>query len=170
MGRAQFRHTPGQTSCANVSRGAGGRRCRRVRRRQQQSTGRRSGCGPGRGRTGSLVEVDDSNRFLLAERKIRAGVHGTDLIERIEVIRNNTEVCTYRGDGEDVEFEWVDQQDLTRIALQRTVRGRSQTCYYYLRITQADGQIAWTSPIWFTLRQVSLDSSVFSVLPRVDIA
>ena len=102
--------------------------------------------------TGSLVEIDSSNRHLLAERKIRAVVHGTALIDRIEVIRNNTEVCTYRGDGEDVEFEWIDKQDLSRIALQRTVRGKAQTCYYYLRITQADGDIAWTSPIWFVLR------------------
>lgn len=101
---------------------------------------------------GSLVEVEGSNNHLLEERKIRAVVHGTALIDRIEVIRNNTEVCTYRGDGEDVEFEWLDQQDLSRIALQRTVRGRAQTCYYYLRITQADAEVAWTSPIWFVLR------------------
>ena len=88
----------------------------------------------------------------MAERTIRAEVHGTALVDRIEVIRNNIEVCTYRGDGEDVEFEWVDQQELSRIALQRTVRGRQRTCYYYLRITQADGDIAWTSPIWFIVR------------------
>lgn len=24
------------------------------------------------------------------------------------------------------------------------------TCYYYVRVTQADGNIAWTSPIWYT--------------------
>jgi len=101
---------------------------------------------------GSIVEADGEHRSLVAERTISATVHGTAHIERIEVIRNNTEVCTYRGDGEDVEFEWVDQQDLSRIALQRTVRGRQQTCYYYLRITQADGDIAWTSPIWFVMR------------------
>ena len=82
----------------------------------------------------------------------------------IEVIRNNTEVCTYRGDGEDVEFEWVDQQELSRIALQRTIRGRQQTCCYYLRITQADGDIAWTSPIWFVDQQISPDSSVISAI------
>jgi hypothetical protein len=101
---------------------------------------------------GSLIEVEGSNRELLAERKIQAVVHGTAMVDRIEVLRNNTEVCTYRGDGEDVEFEWVDQQELGRIALQRSVRGRQQTCYYYLRITQADGEIAWTSPIWFVVR------------------
>jgi hypothetical protein len=101
---------------------------------------------------GSMVEVESSDREILAERKIRATVQGTSLIERIEVIRNNTEVCTYRGESSDVAFEWNDQQDLSRIALQRTVRGRAQTCYYYLRITQADGEMVWTSPIWFVMK------------------
>ena len=101
---------------------------------------------------GSMVEVESSDREILAERKIRATVKGTALIERIEVIRNNTEVCTYRGESSDVAFEWNDQQDLSRIALQRTVRGRAQTCYYYLRITQADSEMVWTSPIWFVVK------------------
>jgi hypothetical protein len=101
---------------------------------------------------GRIVEVEASDRQMIAERKIRAIVHGTSMIERIEVIRNNTEICTYQGDSADVVFEWADQQDLTRIALQRTVRGRAQTCYYYLRITQSDGEIVWTSPIWFVIR------------------
>jgi hypothetical protein len=101
---------------------------------------------------GSLVEVKSSNREILAERKIRATVKGTALIERIEVIRNNTEVCTYRGENSDVAFEWNDQQDLSYIALHRKVRGWAKTCYYYLRITQADGEMVWTSPIWFVVR------------------
>lgn len=101
---------------------------------------------------GCIVEVEASDRQMIAERKIRAIVHGTSMIERIEVIRNNTEVCTYLGDSADVVFEWADQQALTRIALQRTVRGRAETCYYYLRITQSDGEMIWTSPIWFVIR------------------
>ena len=54
--------------------------------------------------------------------------------------------------GPDVAFEWVDEQDLSKIVLQRSVRGAAQTCYYYLRVTQEDGEIAWSSPIWFSLR------------------
>ena len=100
---------------------------------------------------GSIVEVAESNRDLIRERRISARVFGTSDIDRIEIVRNNVEICTYRGDDVDVTFEWVDQQDLTRIVLQREVRGRAQSCYYYLRITQKDGQLAWTSPIWFLL-------------------
>lgn len=100
---------------------------------------------------GSIVEISESNRGLIQERHISAQIYGTSEVDRIEIVRNNVEICTYRGDDVDVAFDWVDQQDLTRIVLQREVRGRAQSCYYYLRITQVDGEIAWTSPIWFIL-------------------
>lgn len=102
---------------------------------------------------GRLVEVSADDEATLRERRIVARVHGTASIDRIEVIRNNVEICTYRGDGEDVQFEWVDQQNLTRIALPRNLRGGGLTCYYYVRVTQKDGNIAWSSPIWFMLRR-----------------
>ena len=102
---------------------------------------------------GRLVEVSADDETTLRERRISARVSGTAPIDRIEVIRNNTEICTYRGDGLDVQFDWVDQQDLTRIALPRNLRGGGLTCYYYLRITQEDGEIAWSSPVWFMLRR-----------------
>ena len=100
---------------------------------------------------GSIVEISESNRGLIQERHVSAQIYGTSEVDRIEIVRNNVEICTYRGDDVDVAFDWVDQQDLTRIVLQREVRGRAQSCYYYLRITQVDGEIAWTSPIWFIL-------------------
>ncbi|MBT4140416.1 MAG: DUF3604 domain-containing protein [Candidatus Latescibacteria bacterium] len=102
---------------------------------------------------GRLVEVSADDETTLRERRISARIFGTAPIDRIEVIRNNTEICTYRGDGLDVQFDWVDQQDLTRIALPRNLRGGGLTCYYYLRITQEDGEIAWSSPVWFMLRR-----------------
>lgn len=102
---------------------------------------------------GRLVEVSADDETTLRERRITAQVYGTAPIDRIEVIRNNTEICTYRGDGLDVHFDWIDQQDLTRIALPRNLRGGGLTCYYYLRITQEDGEIAWSSPVWFMLRR-----------------
>ena len=102
---------------------------------------------------GRLVEVSDSDPQSLNERRIAARVYGTAPIDRIEVIRNNIEICTYRGDGTDIHFEWNDQQELSRIALPRNLRGGGLTCYYYLRITQEDGEIAWSSPIWFMLKR-----------------
>ncbi len=102
---------------------------------------------------GQLVEVSADEEKIMRERRIVARVYGTAPIERIEVIRNNVEICTYRGDGEDVKFEWVDQQSLTRIALPRNLRGGGLTCYYYVRVTQKDGEMAWSSPIWFMLKR-----------------
>lgn len=102
---------------------------------------------------GRLIEVSADDEATLRERHIAVQIYGTAPIDRIEVIRNNMEICTYRGDGVDVQFEWEDQQPLTRIALPRNLRGGGLTCYYYVRVTQQDGEIAWSSPIWFMLRR-----------------
>ncbi|MCZ6635273.1 MAG: DUF3604 domain-containing protein, partial [bacterium] len=102
---------------------------------------------------GRLVELREGERDVLSERKISAQIYGTAPIERVEVLRNNVEVCTYQGDGEDVRFQWIDKQELDRIALPRNLRGGGLTCYYYLRVTQVDGEIAWSSPIWFMLKR-----------------
>ena len=102
---------------------------------------------------GRLVEVEEDSQLMVQERHIKARVYGTAPVDRIEVIRNNMEVCTYKGDGMDVAFSWADQQDLSKIALPRVLRGGGLTCYYYVRVIQTDGEIAWSSPIWLMLRQ-----------------
>ncbi len=101
---------------------------------------------------GQLVEIDPDDRVIRRERHVAVRVHGTSLVDRIEIVRNNADVCTYRGESEDVSFDWTDQQPLERIALPRTMRGGALTCYYFARVTQIDGEIAWSSPIWFTMR------------------
>ena len=102
---------------------------------------------------GQLVEVGEATGEILSERHISARIYGTAPVDRIEVVRNNVEVCTYRGEGEDVQFQWTDRQTLSRIALPRTLRGGGLACYYYLRVTQTDGEIAWSSPIWFMIKR-----------------
>ena len=101
---------------------------------------------------GQLVEVEPGDRVTNRERHVRVTVHGTSLVDRVEIVRNNVDVCTYRGESEDVSFDWTDQQALDRIALPRAMRGGALTCYYYARVTQLDGEIAWSSPVWFTMR------------------
>ena len=58
-------------------------------------------------------------------------------IDRIEVCRNNKFIHSKPGDGRQGRFTFVDQQPLP---------GRS---YYYVRVQQKDGEIAWSSPVWF---------------------
>jgi hypothetical protein len=101
---------------------------------------------------GSRVEVGAADRETLHERHLEMTVNGTARVERIEVVRNNVEVCTYRGDAHDVTFSWSDRQDLASISLPRAMGGGALTCYYFARVIQEDGEIAWTSPVWFVLR------------------
>ncbi len=68
--------------------------------------------------------------------RLWARVHGTAPLRKVEVIRNNTYLHTQPGSGAALEFRYVDNQP---------VAGES---YYYLRVEQADGQLAWSSPIW----------------------
>jgi len=70
--------------------------------------------------------------------RIRGEVHGTDLISRLELIRNGEVVWSMRPNRMDVAFYWEDYQPPDELV------------YYYLRVKQADGNLAWTSPIWLT--------------------
>jgi hypothetical protein len=101
---------------------------------------------------GTIVEVPMERRDLRQERLVNVKVSGTTRIDRVEVVRNNIEVCTYRGEGEDVAFQWTDRQDLESISLPRHMGRGAFTCYYFARVIQEDGEIAWSSPVWFVLR------------------
>ncbi|MBI3698774.1 MAG: hypothetical protein HY238_28545, partial [Acidobacteria bacterium] len=65
-----------------------------------------------------------------------ARIVGTARIQKVEVIRNNAYIHTQAGADRSVEFTYVDNQPLP---------GES---YYYIRVEQTDGQLAWSSPIW----------------------
>ncbi|MBI1897877.1 MAG: hypothetical protein HYS04_15305 [Acidobacteria bacterium] len=67
---------------------------------------------------------------------LRVNVQGTGAIDRVEVIRNNTFVHTERPGAAAARFEYRDN-DI-----------RPGESYYYIRVEQADGQLAWSSPIW----------------------
>ena len=101
---------------------------------------------------GRIVEVPAGSRDLRQERLLNVKVNGTARVDRIEVVRNNIEVCTYRGEGSDVAFQWTDRQDLDSISLPRHMGRGASTCYYFARVIQEDGEIAWSSPVWFVLR------------------
>ncbi|HID11028.1 MAG TPA: DUF3604 domain-containing protein [Candidatus Latescibacteria bacterium] len=61
-------------------------------------------------------------------------VAGTAPIEKVEILRDSEVVYSADGDGREVTLRW------------REVRGRGR--YYYVRVAQADGHLAWSSPIW----------------------
>ncbi len=69
---------------------------------------------------------------------VRAIVRGTSAIKEIVVVRDNTYVHTQDGDGERADLEFREQS---------LEPGEH---FYYVRVEQEDGNVAWSSPIWVT--------------------
>ncbi len=72
---------------------------------------------------------------------LRVHVRGTGSIDRIEVIKNNTFAYTAHPEGSTADFEFRDQN------------AKPGESYYYIRVEQHRGQLAWSSPIWVTLKK-----------------
>jgi hypothetical protein len=68
--------------------------------------------------------------------------HGTADIARLHVIKNNKYVySTEPGTKEVKELRYTDME-----------ASAGSTSYYYVRIEQADGNLAWASPLWITYK------------------
>ena len=68
--------------------------------------------------------------------KLIAKIEGTDKIKQVDLIRNNQFVYTASPDNKSADFTYTDRNPTP---------GES---YYYLRVMQVDGNLAWSSPIW----------------------
>ncbi|MFW6157028.1 MAG: DUF3604 domain-containing protein, partial [Armatimonadota bacterium] len=76
------------------------------------------------------------DEMLEGARTITGRVVGTEQISRIDIVRNNEDWRTLRPEIDDVSFELTDDDPIEAGA------------YYYLRAWQADGEMAWASPVW----------------------
>jgi len=85
---------------------------------------------------------------LKPRRVITAAVHGTAAVEAIDVIRNGRVLHTATGDSPDARLEWVDEAPLAEVLMDPAKFCPRPFCYYYIRIRQADGEMAWASPVW----------------------
>lgn len=78
---------------------------------------------------------------------ITGEVQGATAIKKVEVVKDGKVIFETPGKGTSLLFEYSD-------------RNLDRACsYYYLRVTQADGSMAWSSPIW-----------VDSIIPLPDLA
>ena len=75
--------------------------------------------------------------------------HGTDHIATVELVRNNGVLVREKvGEREDVSFSWKDSDAFRDVALPTSAWTKVPFIYYYVRLTQADGETGWTSPVW----------------------
>jgi hypothetical protein len=72
-------------------------------------------------------------------RTIEAEVVGTAPIARLEIVKNNRDVHAVTSDKPEVRLRWTDPAG-----------AEQPTDFYYLRATQADDEMAWSSPVWIT--------------------
>ncbi len=81
-------------------------------------------------------------------RKISVSTSGTAPIERIDIVRNGVDVYTHMGGSADEEFGWEDTEDFGGVAI--VPEDGRRFIYYYVRVTQEDDELAWSSPIWIS--------------------
>ena len=66
----------------------------------------------------------------------RTEVHAVGSIDRVEFVKDGRVAYAAPGGGLDAAVEWTDPAALER------------EHFYYVRIVQADGEMAWSSPVW----------------------
>jgi hypothetical protein len=81
------------------------------------------------------------DEFKAKDVKLDVNVVGTALLQSVEILRDNEVVHT-----------WKPQQASTAAKINWTdpapVRGGKDASFYYVRVTQIDEQMAWSSPMW----------------------
>lgn len=84
---------------------------------------------------------------LRINRHLSGYAAGTAKIEKLEIIRNGKVIKTFESDTYWLEFSYDDMIPIDKVAIDAKDK-KPPFVYYYLRFTQEDGHMAWSSPIW----------------------
>ena len=96
-------------------------------------------------------EIDTKSRpGLEFNRHITGYAIGTQPLTEVAIIRNGKVFRTLKAEKAEIDFA-IDDTDLLSTVVLETSEEKPPFAYYYLRVTQADGHIAWSSPIWVDL-------------------
>jgi len=106
---------------------------------------------------GSEVSTKDKPG-LSFNRHITGYVIGTDAVEEIQILRNGKVFRTFEPKEYQFEFEIDDMDPLEGLVMKAGEHPPS--IFYYLRATQKNGHIAWSSPIWVDLEAGSPSKKV----------
>jgi hypothetical protein len=84
---------------------------------------------------------------LMINRHLSGYVAGTTDLELVEIIRNGKVIKSFKPTGYSLEFTYDDHVPLEQVTIDAKDK-KPPFVYYYLRATQKDGNMAWSSPIW----------------------
>lgn len=84
---------------------------------------------------------------LIVNRHISGYVAGTGPLTSVEIIRNGKVLKKFSSDTYFMDFEYDDFVNLDKVVIDAKDK-KPPFAYYYLRIQQEDGHMAWSSPIW----------------------
>ena len=81
---------------------------------------------------GSEIRLNESTG-----RKLKVQAEACSPVRKVVIIKNAREIHMDEPGRESVSFEWLDSSGRER-----------ESDYYYVRLIQDDGEMAWSSPIW----------------------
>ena len=84
---------------------------------------------------------------LAFNRYIHGFVAGTDIIEEVIIYRNGRILETLSNGTDYLKIEFDDSEPLDKIVVTSQF-SPTPHAFYYLKVIQKDGHIAWASPIW----------------------
>jgi hypothetical protein len=100
------------------------------------------------GATDSIILVVQSGEHLMGDEFESAGrptlditAYGTAPIAKLHVIRDNKYVYTTEPKQREVKLRYSDMS-----------ASAGKTSFYYVRVEQTDGNLAWASPMWITYK------------------
>lgn len=93
-----------------------------------------------------IIDFRINGNVMGSEMRLKAGetrdlyfkIKGEGALKSITIVKNGRDYIVFHLEGESEEYE----------ELIFEYRAERATDYYYLRVEQTDGRIAWTSPIW----------------------
>jgi Protein of unknown function (DUF3604) len=88
---------------------------------------------------------------LAINRHISAYVASPDTIKSVEIICNGTVLKTFHPKETRIEFTYDDMRSIQELAIE-TKNQEFPFVYYFLRVTEASGHMAWSSPIWIEVQ------------------
>lgn len=84
---------------------------------------------------------------LAVNRHITAHVAGTTKLKNVELVRNGEVLASFSPDKFHLDFEYDDMTPLHEVVIDAKDK-KAPFVFYYLRVIQEDGHMAWSSPIW----------------------